>query len=86
MTKELSKAIMEKLKTRNKYLKWPSTENYISFKKFKNKRNSLTKKAKKIFLRKLQKMGLCLIKRFRVLSNLVQLIKALSQMLRKMVT
>ena len=30
MNKELSKAIMEKLKTRNKYLKWPSRENYVS--------------------------------------------------------
>ena len=26
MTKQLSKAIMEKSKTRNKYLKWPSRE------------------------------------------------------------
>ena len=29
MTKELSKVIMEKLNTRNKYLKWPSRENYV---------------------------------------------------------
>ena len=29
MTKELSKAIMEKSNTRNKYLKWPSRENYV---------------------------------------------------------
>ena len=33
MNKELSKAIMEKLKTINKYLKWPSRENYLSYKK-----------------------------------------------------
>ena len=33
MTKELSKAIMEKLKTRYKYLKSPSRENYVSCKK-----------------------------------------------------
>ena len=33
MTKELSKAIMEKSKARNKYLKWPSQENNLSKKK-----------------------------------------------------
>ena len=68
MNKELSKAIMGKSKTRNKYLKWPKSL------------KTLTKKAKKIFLRKLQKTGLCLIKRFQVLSNIFQLIKAVSQM------
>ena len=40
---------MEKWETRNKYLKWPSRENYVSYKKSKNKCNSLTKKAKKVF-------------------------------------
>ena len=33
MNKKLSKAITEKSKTRNKYLKWPSRENYVSYKK-----------------------------------------------------
>ena len=32
MTKELSKAIMEKSKSRNKYLKWPSRKDYVSYK------------------------------------------------------
>ena len=32
MTKELSKAIMEKWKNKIKYLKWPSRENYVSYK------------------------------------------------------
>ena len=45
MTKELSKVIMEKSESRNKYLKWPSRENSVSYKKSKNKYNSLTKKA-----------------------------------------
>ena len=82
MTKELSKAILDKSKSRNKYLKWPSGENYVSYKKSKNKCNSLTKKAKKIFfLRKLQKMELCLIKSSGVLSNLFKLIKAVSRMI-----
>ena len=40
MTEKLSKAITEKSKTRNKYLKWPSRENYVSYKKSKNKCNS----------------------------------------------
>ena len=44
MTKELSKGIMEKLKTRNKYLKWSSRENYVSYKKSENKCNSFIKK------------------------------------------
>ena len=66
MTEELSKAIMEKSKTRNK---WSSREDYVSYKKSKIKWNSLTENAKKIFLRKLRKTGLCLIKRSGVLSN-----------------
>ena len=80
MNKELSKAIMEKSKTRNKYLKWPSRENYVSYKKSKNKCNSLTKKAKKIFFKEATKTGLCLIKSFGVLSKLFELIKSVSQM------
>ena len=49
---------MEKSKTRNKYLKWPSRENYLSYKKSKNKCNSLTKKAKKIFFKEATKDGI----------------------------
>ena len=51
MTKELSKAIMEKSKSRNKYLKWPSRENYVSYKKSKDKYSSMTKKAYQIFFK-----------------------------------
>ena len=64
MTKELSKPIMEKSKTRNKYLKWLSRENYLSYKKCKNKCNSLTKKANKIFLNEATKDGIMSNKRF----------------------
>ena len=64
MTRELSKAIMEKLKTRSKYLKWPSRENYVSYKKSKNKCNSLTKKAKKIFFKEATKDGIMSNKKF----------------------
>ena len=39
MTKVLSKAIMEKSKSRKKYLKWPFRESYVSYKKSKNRCN-----------------------------------------------
>ena len=64
MTKKLSKAIMEKPKSRNKYLKWPSRENYVSYKRSKNKCNSLTKKAKKIFFKQATKGGIISNKKF----------------------
>ena len=47
MNKELSKAIMNKSKNRNKYLKWPSRENFLAYKRAKNKSNSVLIKTKK---------------------------------------
>ena len=47
MNKELSKIIMNKSRLRNKYLKWPSRENFLAYKKVKNKCNTLTRKTKK---------------------------------------
>ena len=64
MTKDLDKATMEKSKSRNKYLKWPSRENYVSYKKSKSKCNSLTKKAKKIFFKEATKDGIMSNKKF----------------------
>ena len=64
MTKVLSKAIMEKSKSRNNYLKWPSRGNYVSYKKSKNRCNSLTKKAKKIFFKEATKDGIMSNKKF----------------------
>ena len=55
---------MEKLKTRSKYLKWPSRENYVSYKKSKNKCNSLTKKAKKILFKEATQDGIMSNKKF----------------------
>ena len=49
MTKDLSKAIMNKSKAKNKYLNWSSMENFISYKRTKNKCNS-DQKSKKRFL------------------------------------
>ena len=64
MTKELRKAIMVKSKARNRYLKWPSRENYVSHKKFKNICNSLTKKAKEIYFKEATKNGIMTNKNF----------------------
>ena len=47
MTKDLSKAIMMKSKAKNQYVKWPSRETFLAFKKAKNKCTSINKKAKK---------------------------------------
>ena len=58
MTKDLSKAIMNKSKAKNKYLNWPSRENFISDKRNKNKCNSLTKKAKRDFFKEALKDGI----------------------------
>ena len=57
MTKELSKAIMTKSKVKNSYVKWPSQENFVAYKKAKNKCNSLTRKAKRIFFKEASKSG-----------------------------
>ena len=58
MTKDLNKTIMNKSKAKNKYLNWPSREDFISYKRTKNKCNSLTKKTKEIFSKRPQKMEL----------------------------
>ena len=56
MTKNLSKAIMNKSRLRNKYLKWPSRENFLGCKKAENKFNSFSKKAKKSYFQESTKM------------------------------
>ena len=58
MTKDLSKAIINKSKAKNKYLNWPSRENFISYKRTKNKCNFLTKKAKTDFFKEAKKDGI----------------------------
>ena len=47
MNKRLSKAIMNKSRIRNRYLLWPSRDNFLAYKKIKNKCNNLLKKSKK---------------------------------------
>ena len=56
-TRELSKAIMSKSKVQNSYVKWPSRENFVAYKKAKNEFNSLTRKAKRKFFKKATKSG-----------------------------
>ena len=67
MTKELSKTIMEKSKARNKYLKWPSRENYLSHKKLKANVILRQEKRRRTFSGKLRKMGKCQTKSFGIL-------------------
>ena len=52
MTKELRKAIMDRSRLKNKYLKWASRENFLAYKKVANICNSLNKKAKKDYFKK----------------------------------
>ena len=47
MTKELSKKIMKRSKSKNLYVKWPSRKNFLTYKNEKNKCNNMTKYAKK---------------------------------------
>ena len=46
MTKELRKAIMDRPRLRNEYLKYPSRENFVNMKNMKNKCNSICRKFK----------------------------------------
>ena len=57
MTKKLRKAIMDRSRL-NKYLKWPSREKFLAYKKAKNICNSLNKKATKNYFKKLRRMEL----------------------------
>ena len=52
MTKELSKQIMKRSKSKNLYFKWPYRENFLAYKNEKNKCNNMTKCAKKTYFRK----------------------------------
>ena len=58
MTRELSKAIMIKPKVKNSYVKWPLQENFVAYKKAKIKCNSLTRKAKRNFIKEATKSGI----------------------------
>ena len=53
MTKQLNKAIMNRSRIKNSYLKWPSRENSLELKKAKHLCKSLNKKAKKQYFKSL---------------------------------
>ena len=57
MSKELSKAIMNGSRLRNRYTKWPSRENFLSFKKQENFCNNLSKKIKRKYFTKIASKG-----------------------------
>ena len=57
MTRDLNKVIMIKSKAKRKYVKWLSRENYLAFKKAKNKCTSINKKAKKEYFKEATKYG-----------------------------
>ena len=70
MNKSLSKIITQKSKVRNKYLKWPSRENFLTYKKVKTKCNSLVRKPKKKNISKMQVMSSHhILSHFGMLSN-----------------
>ena len=64
MTKKLSKAVMNKSKTRNKYMKWPSRENFLATKRAKNYCNNLTRTTKKNFFQRVTQSSLANNKKF----------------------
>ena len=50
MTKQLSKAIMNRSKLRNRYIEWSSSESVLDYKKAKNTCNNLKKIPEKVLL------------------------------------
>ena len=52
MTEELSKSFMDRSRFKNRYLKWPSREHFVAYKKAKNLCSSLNKKAKTTYFEK----------------------------------
>ena len=64
MTKELSKAIVNRYKLKNRYKKWPSLENFLTFKKQSNICKNLNKKTKKNYFSKITSNGVMGNKQF----------------------
>ena len=64
MAKEHGKAIMDRLRLRNKYLKYPYRENFVNMKKMKNKCNSICRKSKIKYLKRSTEKGISSSKQF----------------------
>ena len=52
MNRELSKAIMNRSRVKNRYLKWPSRENFLNYSKAKQVCNKLAKSTKVDYFKK----------------------------------
>ena len=55
---------MNRSRFKNRYLKWPSRENVLAYKKAKNLCNSLDKKAKETYFEKVTEDGIMGTKKF----------------------
>ena len=64
MTKQLNKAIMDRSRIKNRYLKWLSRENFVELKKAKRLCKNLTKKAKKQYFKSVSSKDLTTNKKF----------------------
>ena len=64
MNKELSKAIMEKFRLRNRYLKYHSGENFLAYKNIKNKCNNLLKQSTNKYIKDISNKGAATSKSF----------------------
>ena len=64
LTKELRKDIMDRSRLRNKYLKYPSRENFVNMKKMNNKCNSICRKSKIKYLKRSAEKGISSSKQF----------------------
>ena len=64
MTKELRKAIMDRSRLRNIYLKYPSRKNLVNIKEMKNKCNFICRKSQIKYLKRSTKTGISSSKQF----------------------
>ena len=69
MTKDLSKAIINKSKTKVRYLTWSSRENVLAMKSAKRLCNNLLKPTKNLILKKSQRKALLIIRYSGIQSN-----------------
>lgn len=58
MIQKFSKAVVNKSRLRNTFLKWPSRENFLAYKNVKNKCNYLSEKANKYSFQEATKNGI----------------------------
>ena len=70
MAKGLSKSVINRPRFKNRYMIWPSRENFLAYKKAKKLRNSVNKKRKTYFEKATENGIMGSIKSFGVQSNL----------------